>query len=180
MGETVTLRGKQQRFVEEYLIDLNATAAYQRAGYKARGNAAEANASRLLRNAKVAAAIQAAMAQRGERVQVNQDRVLQEIAVLSFSNIWHYTLDAQGYVALAADAPPEAIHAVSSIKRKVVSRHIGDDLETTYETEIKLWDKPAALRMAGLHLGMFVEKREHTGKDGAALPPLQIILTQDK
>ena len=50
---------KQQRFVEEYLVDLNASAAYARAGYVARGNSAEVNASRLLRNAQVASAVSA-------------------------------------------------------------------------------------------------------------------------
>lgn len=38
---------RQERFVAEYLIDLNKTAAYKRAGYRARGHAAEVNASRL-------------------------------------------------------------------------------------------------------------------------------------
>lgn len=51
------LTPKQQRFVEEYMVDLNATAAYKRAGYIAQGNAAEVNASRLLGNAKVASAV---------------------------------------------------------------------------------------------------------------------------
>ncbi len=47
------LNDMQVRFVEEYLIDLNRTAAYRRAGYKGEGNTAYVNASRLLRNAKV-------------------------------------------------------------------------------------------------------------------------------
>lgn len=38
---------RHERFVAEYLIDLNKTAAYKRAGYRARGHAAEVNASRL-------------------------------------------------------------------------------------------------------------------------------------
>ena len=44
---------KQQRFANEYCVDLNATAANKRAGYNARGNSAEAAASRLLSNVKV-------------------------------------------------------------------------------------------------------------------------------
>ena len=44
----------QERFVQEYLVDCNATAAYKRAGYKGQGNVAEVNAHRLLRQAKVA------------------------------------------------------------------------------------------------------------------------------
>src|ERR1043166_4113744 len=74
----------QWRFVQEYLIDLNGSAAYQRAGYKARGHGAEANAHRLLRKAEVAAAIQTEQAKRSERTKITQDAVLQELALLDF------------------------------------------------------------------------------------------------
>jgi hypothetical protein len=56
------MRQKHQRFVEEYARDRNATAAYQRAGYRARGHAAEVNASRLRKRPEVAAAIEVAVA----------------------------------------------------------------------------------------------------------------------
>lgn len=70
---------KQQRFVEEYLIDLNATAAYKRAGYAAEGNAAESAASRLLSSVKVQEAVKKAMDERRKRVEVSQDYVLNTI-----------------------------------------------------------------------------------------------------
>ena len=49
------VRWRQARFVAEYLIDLNATAAYKRAGYRARGHSAEVNASRLRKRPDVRA-----------------------------------------------------------------------------------------------------------------------------
>src|ERR1019366_819395 len=70
------LTERQKAFVGEYLIDLNATAAYKRAGYEAGGNAAESAASRLLRNVKVQAAIQSAMAERAKRTQSTADEVV--------------------------------------------------------------------------------------------------------
>lgn len=70
------LNDMQVRFVEEYLIDLNRTAAYKRAGYKGEGNTAYVNASRLLRNAKVSQAIRDALDERSRRVKVTQDEVL--------------------------------------------------------------------------------------------------------
>lgn len=70
------LTEKQQRFADEYLIDLNATAAYRRAGYTAKGNAAEVNSSRLLSNAKVQKYIQERMADREKRTEITQDMVL--------------------------------------------------------------------------------------------------------
>ncbi|VFS74504.1 Terminase small subunit [Kluyvera cryocrescens] len=70
------LNDMQIRFVEEYLLDLNRTAAYKRAGYKGEGNTAYVNASRLLRNAKVSQAIRDALDERSRRVKVTQDEVL--------------------------------------------------------------------------------------------------------
>ncbi|MCH8274816.1 MAG: terminase small subunit [Armatimonadetes bacterium] len=73
------LTPKQQRFVEEYLVDLCASAAYKRAGYKARGNAAEVSACQLLRNPQVQAAIQAGMQKRSKRIEIDQDWVLENL-----------------------------------------------------------------------------------------------------
>ncbi|WP_089528500.1 terminase small subunit [Pantoea ananatis] len=71
------LSEQQIRFVEQYLIDLNRTAAYKRAGYKGEGNTAYVNASRMLRNAKVGQAVRDAMDARAKRTQISQDAVLQ-------------------------------------------------------------------------------------------------------
>lgn len=68
---------KQARFVDEYLIDLNATQAAIRAGYSAK--TAEVQGSRLLRDAKVQAAISARQTLRSERTEITQDRVLEEL-----------------------------------------------------------------------------------------------------
>lgn len=74
------LTEKQQRFVEEYLIDLNASAAYKRAGYSAKGNAAETCAARLLRNVQVQAAISELRAEQSEKTGVTAEWVLTEAA----------------------------------------------------------------------------------------------------
>src|SRR5262245_51228030 len=84
LGGRHAMRGKlspkQVRFVQEYLIDLNGTMAYRAAGYKARNdNVAAVNASNLIRNSKVAAALMAAQQARQERVQVDQDYVIKKL-----------------------------------------------------------------------------------------------------
>lgn len=70
---------KQQRFCEEYLIDLNATAAYKRAGYKGKGKTADVNASRMLANANVAAFIQQAIDKRSNDLGIDAKYVLTTI-----------------------------------------------------------------------------------------------------
>lgn len=64
----------QRRFVDEYLVDLNASAAAKRAGYSAR--TAESQGARLLGNVKVAAVIAKAQAAVSERTEITQDWVI--------------------------------------------------------------------------------------------------------
>lgn len=71
------LTPKQQRFVEEYLVDLNATQAAIRAGYSAK--TARAQGQRMLTKVDIEEAIQAAQAKRSVRVQCTQDSVLEGI-----------------------------------------------------------------------------------------------------
>jgi len=73
----MALTDKQQRFVAEYLIDLNATQAAIRAGYseKTAGSVGGEN----LKKPEIAKAIQAAMNHRTERTQVDADYVLRTI-----------------------------------------------------------------------------------------------------
>jgi phage terminase small subunit len=73
----MALTDKQQRFVEEYLIDLNATKAAIRAGYSAK--TANEQGSRLLANVSVFAAVSAAQEERSKRTAITADQVLQEL-----------------------------------------------------------------------------------------------------
>ena len=150
-GNPYSLTAQQWQFVQEYLLDLNASAAYRRAGYKCNPKAAEASASRLLSNAKVSKAIQVEKAQRALRMQINQEKVLEEIVLLAHSSVEHYQIDDSGHVQLVPGAPSNAMRAVSGIKRKVLHTEHG----VSFETELRLWNKPASVRMAGEHLDLF-------------------------
>jgi len=76
----MALRGKQARFVEEYLVDLNGTQAAIRAGYSAK--TAQEQSSRLLSNVIVQAAIQAGRAALSARTEITQDRVMADIEAI--------------------------------------------------------------------------------------------------
>lgn len=73
----MALTAKQKMFVQEYLVDLNATQAAIRAGYSEK-TACEQGA-RLLANVKVQRSIQEAMKKREKRVEVNQDYVISKL-----------------------------------------------------------------------------------------------------
>lgn len=75
------LTGKQKLFVEEYLLDLNASAAVLRAGYNTKYP--DKVGAVLLANKKVSGAIADAMRAREERTGITQDFVVRELANLA-------------------------------------------------------------------------------------------------
>ena len=75
-----TLTPKKSRFVEEFLIDLNATQAAVRAGYSKK--TAKQQASRLLTNVDVAAAVAEAKRERSEAIEINAEWVLRQAVEL--------------------------------------------------------------------------------------------------
>ncbi len=145
---------RQQRFVDEYLHDLNATQAAIRAGYSE--NSAHVDGPRLLGNASVSRAIATLKAKRAAKSVITQERVLDELAALAHSDPTHYVMDDHGNLALAPHAPRNAMKAVSSVKRR---RIVSKDGDVTFEVEFKLWDKPSTLKLAGRHVDLFQDLR---------------------
>lgn len=73
------LNDRQVRFVWGIVAGKPASRAYSDAGYKGKGNSAEANASRLLRKDKVHAALTRAREEVAERTCTDQDFVMDEL-----------------------------------------------------------------------------------------------------
>ena len=143
---------KQKRFIEEYLIDLNATQAAIRAGYSP--DTARSIGSENLTKPDIQARIAKAMAERSRRTGVNADRVVMELAKIAFVNASD-VIDAET-ATLKPDAVPEDTAAIQSVKVKT----FGED---GLEREIKMADKLKALELLGKHLGMFKDKVELSG-----------------
>ncbi len=159
------LTPKQQRFVEEYLVDLNATQAAIRAGYSSR--TASVIAHENLRKPEVASAVQAGRLARSERTEITADRVLEEISRLAFANIadlFDWEAGRASFVP-KADLTREQMSVIAEISSE--TDRVGE-LSTT-KLKLKTYDKLGALRDLGKHLGLFVERHEHTGKDGGPI-----------
>lgn len=146
---------KQERFIEEYLIDLNATQAAIRAGYSP--NNADKIGSELLGKTRVSDAIKTAMAERSKRTGINQDRILMELAKIALVNPENVVNFDEA--TIREDALPEDLAAVASVKVKRFPTKDGEGIER----EIKFYDKTKALDLAGRHLGMFKDKLELSG-----------------
>lgn len=169
MSETEPkLTPRQAAFVAEYLIDLNGTQAAIRAGYSA--HTANEQAARLLADASIQFFVARGKAQRNLRVNVTQDHVLQEMALLANSSLEHYFVTDDGQVETTIGAPDGAMRAIQSIKKKttVKTDREGNSYKT-YDVEIRLWDKPNPLKLMGRHVGLFADRVEHVGKDGGPI-----------
>lgn len=151
----MALTAKQQLFVDEYLIDLNATQAAIRAGYSPAN--ADKIGSELLGKTRVSNAIKEAMAERSRRTGINQDRILIELAKIALVNPANVVNFDEA--TIREDASPEDLAAVASVKVKRFPTKDGEGIER----EIKFHDKNKALDMAGRHLGMFKDRMELSG-----------------
>jgi terminase small subunit-like protein len=145
------LTPRQERFVDEYLVDLNGTQAAIRAGYAERG--AAVRAVELLRNRNVGAAIATAKGARSERVRVTEDRILEEIDTLSLSDIGDL-YDEHGHLKPIRDWPAQARRSVSSMKVRrypLKEPEIGDhDFEKLEQLAGTLKDSADTAYLAGL------------------------------
>ena len=143
------LRDKQQCFVDEYLIDLNATQAAIRAGYSVK--TANEQGSRLLANVRVQTAIAEKMAERSRRTGVNQDRVVLELAKIAFVKLTDI-IDEKGKIK--DTATEDDLACLEGYKYK----YSDTDSGYSVEREVKLSSKMKALELLGKHLGMWNDK----------------------
>ena len=147
-GDLSSLTPKQQAFVREYFVDLNAQQAGIRAGYSAKSTS---QGSDLLRQPKIAAIVNQALRARGARILENSDRVIEELSGISHGNIFDL-FDVNNGVLILRDLreiPPHIQRMVKSVK------------QTKYGIEITMHDKTIALGLLARHLGMLQPDDPH-------------------
>lgn len=127
---------RQKRFVEEYLIDLNATQAAIRAGYSP--DSAKEIGCENLTKPNISAAIAKATDERSKRTGINQDRVLQELARIGFAKITDVMDPATAKIK--ENASEDDLACIQSVKIKP------NEWET--EREVKLCDKKQRLNFS--------------------------------
>lgn len=125
----MALTAKQEAFVAEYLIDLNATQAAIRAGYSV--NTARAISSEILAKPDIQAEIAAAMKARAERTEITQDKVLADVEKIK--------LDAMRS-KIGKDGTEEMINHAAALKAcELQGRHLkmwNDKLDITANVSI--------------------------------------------
>lgn len=161
---------KEQRFVEEYLVDanMNATTAAVRAGYSERS--AHSAGHRLLNKPRVALAIAQAMKERSERVQVNADYVLKRLIAIDQMDIKDILNEDQS-IKNVSDWPPVWRQYVTGIDLAEMFEGQGSERELVGILKKMKWpDKVRNLELLGKHIKVmaFAEKTVHGFDESAA------------
>lgn len=155
----MNLSPKQQRFVAEYLIDLNATQAAIRCGYTPR--AAKQQGYRLLTRPAIAAAVAAGKAKQLESCDLSAERVLEEIRRIALVDTRTF-FDADGNVKPIQELTPAQGAALAGVEVLIKNAKAGDGQTDTIH-KFKLWDKPRVLEMCMKHFGLLEERVQHSG-----------------
>jgi phage terminase small subunit len=153
---SASIRARRDRFVVEYMKDLNGTRAAIRAGFARNG--AHVTAHRLLSDANVSAAIARKHEAILQDLEVSAKRVIAELALISFVNVKDILrIDARGQIEIDLEALDQgaaaAIREVRDTTKTVVSKT--GVTRTTRCVTIRLADKTAALALLGKHFGLF-------------------------
>lgn len=153
------LTHQQQRFIDEYLLNPSSiTKAAIRAGYAI--NSAAGSGSRLLAMPKIKTVIDDAQRERSHKLGISKERVLQELALVAFANIADVMkINEEGDTVIDLENLPRQVSAALS----EVSISTKGGKNKTRTAKVKMSDKLSALTSIAKHLGMFVEKVEHSG-----------------
>jgi len=173
------LTPKQIIFCKEYLIDFNATRAAKTAGYseKTAQRMGSENLSKPVIQERILKEIKA----REYRTEITADRVLQEIALLGFSDIAHYVEigeDGQVTTKTFEEMPEHASRAIESISEDRIIRENPDGTQIIVHDKykFKLHSKIHALEKLFKHLGLAAEERLRLGIEGAEGQPVEFII----
>lgn len=172
----------QCRFADEYLIDLNATRAYKSAYPRVTKDSTAAQAgSRMLRNVKVENYINKKREKLQNKLEINQENILKELAAIAFSNgsdfaelIVNQRHDDSGKLLEYYDVKLKPTASLDEYKKKALS----GIKYGKYGIEVSSYDKVRALELLGKHLGIFKDKLEVSGSVDAGLEKLNSILNQ--
>ena len=155
------LTEQQRRFADEYLIDFNATEAYTRAGYKGTGQTAHSAASRLLGDARVQEYLKGRKAQLTEKVELDQEEVLQRLTALAFGDV-RKLFDQNGNLKPIHEMSAEEAALLQGVEVLEVHEGRGKDREFIgYTKKVKLVPRLESLKTLGQHFGMFKPEHRH-------------------
>ncbi len=174
------LTDKESLFIQEYIIDFNATRAAKAAGYSE--HSARQIGCDNLAKPYIRSEIDQSIQKRSERTQITADAVITELARLGFSNMQDYIKvqeDGSAYMDLSKLTREQAA-AISEITTEVYTEGKGEEAKDVKRTKVKISDKKGSLELLGKHLGIFPDKLKVDLKGNLTLTDLALEEDESK
>lgn len=191
MAKKNKLTPKRQRFVNEYLKDLNATQAAIRAGYSAK--TAHVIGPRLKEIPEVKAAIDAAIERRNKRLKIDQDKVIHELAKVALADIKDYLSYRTEKTQVGVDEEGNPVFDYRAVIELVPSENVDGTIVQEVSLShkgiftFKLQDKLKALELLARHLGMLNDRVQLAGSvnlnnplEGLTTDELRQLIAEDE
>jgi len=172
----VLKNARHEKFAQALAKGKTADEAYQEAGFKPN----RGNATRLKANESISSRVDEIVGRSAEKAEATVERVLKELSRIGFSDI-RKAFDENGNLLAPVEWDDDFAASIASIEvvTKVLPGEADEEQEpqghggslrrrrnakVEYVHKIKVWDKNSALEKIAKHLGMFIEKVEHSGE----------------
>lgn len=151
----ISLTPKQERFCQEYVVDLNATQAAIRAGYSE--ESARVQASKLLTKLNIQERVRELQTKTTYKLNITRERIMAELQSIAFANPADYCEFNESGVSLkdSRELSREVLASIQEVS-EVMNQHGGS-------RKVKQHDKLKALELIAKMGGFHHEKVEHTG-----------------
>ena len=169
------LTALQKRFCDEFLIDFNATAAYQRAGYKAKSSAAAASACRLMSKPEIVAYLSEKRRLLAEATDFKLERLVKEIKAIALFDP-RRLFRSDGSMLPPHEWPDDVAAAVGSVDvDEIIQQVDGRAKVIGYTRKLRPWNKLEALEKGLKLLSAYPEPKKDALPQGATLVGVVVV-----
>lgn len=158
VAQVSKLNPMQEKFVHEYLVDLNASQAARRAGYSPK--TADRQGGRLLKNVEIAKKISEAQKKQLKKIEVTAEWVIRRLAEEANADIADI-LTEDGAVRPVSEWPK--VWRQGLVAGIDIYEDIQDGKKVGQTVKVKISERIKRLELLGKHLALFTERIEHTG-----------------
>lgn len=169
-----SLTEKQEKFCNEYLVDLNASGAARRAGYS--DDTAYSIGWENLRKPEIQARINELRQQTATSLNITKERIAQELARIGFADI-RRIFDEQGALKSPQNWSDDDAAVIAGVDvQETLDWEDKEKIHTGYLKKVKLWEKTKALEQLARLMGYNEPERSKVELEGACI---QIIMPPD-
>ncbi|MBG0801652.1 terminase small subunit [Methylocystis sp. H4A] len=169
---------RHEIFAREIAKGASQREAYANAGYEGDERSMDANAARLIADDRVAIRVQEIQAAAAKRAEITIERTLLELAKIGYADIRKAVRWGEGIAIKDAEGNEAIGNGVAMLDSAEIDNDtaaaIAEVAQTRDGIKIKFHDKLGALEKIGKHLGMFVDRHEHSGKDGGPIETVDL------